>query len=442
MAVDYDLVIIGGTHVGKQLAIEAASKDARVAWVYGYGIGLNDFNIDRLDLSNRGFNDLELGNHLFKNKFKPELSDCQKLGVDLIAGSGIFLSPKIFEVDRRQLSSRTFAIALPLPQPHRSIYFPKSGLESAFSAKVLLDNLGKLPRSLILIGSDSLTCCWAQKLNQLGMQITLLVDSTHILPGCDVEVVRYLQAGMETNGIQIFTYTQVNAIESLADSCDLITPDLLVSSEMNFRVWVNNSTSKQHFFEAEAVLCLGQTSIYSDLQLAAARVKQIDGKINLNQYLQTSNRRIYWCENHTDRSVVLGNSLFIPTRKKQYSPLISYTHPNLVSLGISEIDARLKYGNNLVIITETLNDGISKIICRDTGEVFAVHTLGMEAKQITETVAIAIKQKLKLQNLRDYPGILGEFAKQFISQSQLRQRIKSQDDFWWHWFNFRRDYDL
>jgi len=399
MAVDYDLVIIGATEVGYYLAIESTQRGARVAWICAPEFGFTSF--ETAD---------QLG-----HQATYDFAQAQKLGVDLITESGKFISPKIFALAHRQLSSRTFVITLPLPQVHRPIL----GIENLTREK---ENYGeKLPRSLILIGNDPVTCTWAQRLAKQGEEIKLLVNTTHILPNCDVEVARYLQAQMETEGIQIYTYEQVNAIE------------LLENPNSNYRVWTNN-----HTFDCEQVYLPSQTQIYDRLQLAAARVMQRDGSINLNAHLQTSNRRIYWCENLANLPVVLGNTLFFPTRKQRLSSIITATQPNLVSLGMTEIQAKLKYGKDITTMIQKLPDGIAKIICRGNGEILGIHSLGLEAKQITESVAIAIAQKLKIQNLTNSSGILTEFARQF----QQEQRSKKNDDFGWHWFNFRRDYDL
>jgi pyruvate/2-oxoglutarate dehydrogenase complex dihydrolipoamide dehydrogenase (E3) component len=397
MAVDYDLVIIGATEVGFHLAMASAQRDARVAWICDRDFG-GDFDFEH-----------QLGHRLVQS---------QKLGVDLITEGGRFISPRIFAVADRQLSSRTFAIALPLPLLQRPIL----GIDLTKNADSL-NSSEKLKRSLVIIGNDSHTCKWAQRLAKEGKEVKLLVNSAHILPNCDVEVARYLQAQMETEGIQIYTYEQVNAIEVLEEDS---------SESSKYRVWTNNRT-----FDCEQILLPSQTQIYDRLDLAAARVVQKDGLISLNNRLQTSNHRIYWCENLANLPVVLVNTLYFPTVEYQPAPIITSTQPNLVSLGITEINAKLKYGKDVTIMVQKLPDGIAKIICRSNGEILGIHSLGLEAKQITESVAIAMTQKLKIQSLANSSGILSQFARQFH-----QQRSKKNNDLSWQWFNFRRDFEF
>jgi pyruvate/2-oxoglutarate dehydrogenase complex dihydrolipoamide dehydrogenase (E3) component len=436
MAVDYDLVIIGATKVGLDLAIKAAQKDARIAWVCASELGYDDLEF--------GLDGNELGQKLGGSRSQHGKANrrywfdyCQKLGIDLIATGGTFISPRSFALKDRQLNARTFAIALPQPQPHRAIL----GIEPQFLKHDLfnqpLDGTQSLPRSLVLIGNDSFSCAIAQRLAQQRKEITLLVDSQHILPNCELDIVRYLQAKMEADGIRIYTSTQVNAIERLEN----FQNDS--DSKFNYRIWINNDQLPNRFFDCEGLFLPNHISTYQNLQLGAARVAQKDGRVLLNQHLQTSNHRIYWCESDADLVIVLANTLYFPLSIKKHLSYIAETQPNLVSLGLTEIDARLKYGKDLISLILPLKDGIAKLLCRQNGEIIAIHCMGIEARQITETILIAIRQRLKIQELDQSLAILRDFASQFSNLRKHKKNVTTlTGDFWWHWFNFRRNWDL
>ncbi len=471
---DYDLVIVGGSAVGRYAAaraVQTTTQAMRVALVEP-----ETFN-DLSDLHHATFlhaahlsHQIRRSSHWGLPKEQRQLSPrfqwqetlawaqgalesledqatslelLAASGVDVIVGQGEFLRrPRWgFSVNGRMLRSRSFLLA-----PAAVCHIPASaGLESVpfltletlwqQSWQTLPDRL--MPDHLVIMGSDPRGIELAQAFNRLGTQVTL-ISSRPLLPSEDREAVNLIQAQLEAEGVDIFTQAIVQKIQS-SDCASKIQVCL---------EWSDRPQS--HTIQADALLLATPPQVdLTHLNLESVGVEWHPYGIAVNRKLQTSNPDIYACGTalggHADlalarheAAVALKNvrspqsflsSFFPQTVRYERVPFVLKTAPELARVGLTEIQAQRHYGAEVMTLkqfTKTLpkaqiqdeTTGFCKLIVRRNGEILGAHWVGTNASEGIGTIALAIEQNIKIQAIAQLslPGFTDTEVLQAIAQ--------------------------
>jgi pyruvate/2-oxoglutarate dehydrogenase complex dihydrolipoamide dehydrogenase (E3) component len=449
MSVDYDLVIIGNDGKAALTAMRAAQLKARVAMVT---------NPDVLDLEQvqtclgELLSDLKIWEqpqaviaHI-KRELHPynQLELLQTSGVDVLLGGGQFSDRTTFITStppQRRLQARAFAIAVDRSPPLRQIMGLSEADYLTCAQMLKMLQLGSLPQKLAVIGGSAIDCIVAQTLCRLGHNVTIFADSPHILAPLDVEIARILQARLEVEGITIYTASRITAVTR--------------HNQANYQLWAGEHTS--HYAQ---ILWPSQHDNWANhLNLALAGVKfsvntsQDVDNIRVNAKRQTTNHRIYICQQHRDIPTIIANTLFFPTTRntKAIATQAIAMQPPTANVGMTEIEARLQYGQDLFTLQKTAqktsqntDPEFCKLLCRRNGKIVGAHAVGNNALDIIETVAIAMNAKLNVYQI----ARLADASFGTITQlaTQLDQQIYSRNlgkQVWLEkWFNWRRQWNI
>ncbi|HLO47407.1 MAG TPA: NAD(P)/FAD-dependent oxidoreductase [Kamptonema sp.] len=473
---DYDVVIIGGTVAGRYAALTATYLQARVALVEPpsnsqdlpltdkhfpvSGIKYSQALIEigrfakQLDFAQQftsgiGENVVPLKTALQFDSValwaKSAVSNIEEIystavlaaaGVDVIVSKGEFVvKPDLsFAVNGRNLRSRTFLLATP-SQP----LIPEiEGLLSTgyFTTETIgqLSALKKLPDTLVVIGGDPAGVELAQTFARLGVRVTVVVRSSHILAKEDPESARLVQAAMEAEGVRILTQTEVTQARIIEG-----------------KKWIQAGNEA---IEADEILVAAGCKIpnFELLNLSAARVKFNEKGLILNDKLQTTNPKIYACTDvsgsypfvhiaNYEAKIALKNALFLPIFKVDYRgiPWAIFTDPQLARVGMTEAQARTKYGDDIIVSIEYFKTvdkaqmqgetmGFCKLIGRRSGEIVGAIIVGSQAAELIHSIALAMRQGLKVDAIAELPhvwstlsGINGKTA-----AAWQQQRFQSQ----------------
>ncbi len=111
-------------------------------------------------------------------------------------------------------------------------------------------------------------------------------------------------------------------------------------------------------------------------------------------------------------NVVLKNALFLPITKADYRviPWATFTDPELARVGLSEQEARERYGDNIYVVkqdfaevdraqAEAATSGFAKIITRRNGQILGAHLVGASAGELIHEIVLAMSHKLKISAL-------------------------------------------
>lgn len=477
MAVDYDVVIIGGSLAGRYAAIAATHLGATVVLIEPPTQAAAK-PLDLLTphaLSQIGQLTQQLSNAVgipYQNGESVQWLEAMQwtesvvsnleeqnspvvlaaLGVDVIFGNGQFeRSPHItFTVNERRLRSRTYLIAT-----NSCPLIPDiEGLQSTdyITTSEIWRSLTSPhpPKHWVILGGDPSGIQLAQTLTRLGLDVTLIVKHSHILPKEDLDIAQLVQATLEAEGVRVLTQTLVTQLKRIQGQNWVQAGDEAIETD-------------------QILICAGQQPNVEDLNLEAVGVKWNQHRLILNQKLQTTNHRIYACGDVIggyqfaniaiyEARIALKNALFFPLYKVNYRsiPWAIFSTPQLARVGLTEAQAKRNYGNSVVVLRQYFKSvaaaqlsgettGIYKLVLLENGVILGAAFVGTQAVELINLVALAIAQNLKVDALIKlvpmYPSfseILDQLAVAW-KQQRIHRNIKLQN-FLESFFNFRRSW--
>lgn len=256
-------------------------------------------------------------------------------GVDVFFGAARFTGSDTLTVDGTNLRFKKAMIATGARPDTPSI----PGLvEAGYLTNENVFDLTELPRRLLVIGGGPLGCELAQAFSRFGAQTTIVQSIPLFLPKEERDAAQILSDAFARDGIEVrLNTTAVNVrVENGQKLVDLISDDY-------------KST-----VAVDAILTgTGRVPNVEGLNLEAAGVEYNDAGIRVDDFLQTSNRRIYAagdaCLEHkfthtADASarVVVQNALFLGRQRLSALtiPWCTYTDPEIAHVGLYVRQAR------------------------------------------------------------------------------------------------------
>ncbi|HAC66243.1 MAG TPA: NAD(P)/FAD-dependent oxidoreductase, partial [Cyanothece sp. UBA12306] len=220
----------------------------------------------------------------------------------------------------------------------------------------------------------------------------------------DPQITHLLQGQLEAEGIAIFTNSPLTQVKII-----------------NNRKWVQ--AGNQVMEADEIILVMQRKPNIQGLNLEGVKIAVNSGQIKVNSKLQTTNSQIYAFGGvlgvyhypniaQYQASIIIKNCLFFSYFKANYDtiPYTIFTNPPLTRIGLTEFQAKRRYGNDVIVIQDyfkTLSKaqilgettGFCQIITRRNGKILGCHCLGIEAEELIGAIALAMQNNLKIQDL-------------------------------------------
>jgi pyruvate/2-oxoglutarate dehydrogenase complex dihydrolipoamide dehydrogenase (E3) component len=277
-----------------------------------------------------------------------------------------------------------------------------------------LTRASSLPERLVVIGGGYLGLEFASIYQRFGSRVTIVEAADRLLPREDADIAESVTEILAGDGIQVITGARVTEVRD----------DGAVSTVRY------EKEGRTLSVEASALLpAVGRRAVTANLRLDAAGVRTApNGSIEVDEYLRTSQSHIYALGDVNggpqftyisldDARIVLDQLLGEGKRTTVDRVAVPHTlflTPPLATVGITETEARAQ-GANVTIAREKVADivampraytveetrGMMKfIVDADTDLVLGAALLSIDAQEIVNTVALAMRHNVTATELR------------------------------------------
>ena len=344
----------------------------------------------------------------------------EAMGVTVLRDYAQFKDPKTVIVGNSEITARRIVLATGSRAKIPNI----KGLDKVnYLTNESLFDLRKAPLHLAIIGGGPIGVEIAQAHAMLGVKTTIIEINT-IMQGYERRVVEPIQKSLINDGVNILEGTVVDRVEK--DNSDirlhLSSADALVVSDL--------------------LIAAGRVPNIEKLALAEAGIKYNELGVVVDRNLQTTNRSVYAIGDLVDApsfthtasyhaGIVLKKILFglSSTMQTIHIPQVTYTDPEIASIGLNFNDAVKRFGNKVErscvnlesndrAITDSKTEGFVEVILLGR-KVIGCSITSKNAGELISFWAFVIAKSIKISNINamvaPYPT-LGEVNKRVVGE--------------------------
>jgi glutathione reductase (NADPH) len=271
--------------------------------------------------------------------------------------------------------------------------------------------LDRLPGRIVMVGGGYIAAEFSHMAARAGARVTVLQRAARMLPAFDPEAVGWLMEKFAEIGVDVRNGTAVSAIERSGDEC---------------RVHARTPQGEAIVTADLVVHAAGRRPDVTELDLSAASVAVADGKLQLNDFLQSVSNPIVYAAGDAaakgppltpvsshDAKVAAGNILDGNRYKPDYRgvPSVAFTLPPIAAVGLSESAARAQAPRLRVRSARVPNwytarrvaesvYGYKTLVDEDSGRILGAHLVGPDVDQVINLFALAIRHELTVDDLK------------------------------------------
>lgn len=281
-----------------------------------------------------------------------------------------------------------------------------------------------LPYSMAFVGGGYISVEFASILNSFGVDVTIFQRPDHLIPNYDRDLGRSLEEQFGERGIDVNTGCEVTSIDKSGRSYVL-----------RF-----DGDGTGSFTADRVLLATGRDPNTEDLGLENVGLEpNATGGLDVDSKLRTEVDSIYAVGdlNQTlpftpvairEGKVAAENAVKGTSESMNYDAIPSavFTRPQLASVGLGESEARDQFDT---VQTASSNfKPFSSSVRREGGEVYiklvyggeekrlvGLHLLGPDASEIIQGFALAIRNGVTQDDLKNFPGIHPTVAEEVFS---------------------------
>ncbi len=267
--------------------------------------------------------------------------------------------------------------------------------------------LEEVPKRLLVIGGGVIGCEFASMFAALGSEITVVEMLPRLLAGIDNRTATQFQRTLEKEGVAFHLGTKVSGMEY---------------GETSVTATLENGT----VIEADKVLVsIGRRANTRDIGLEAAGVIVDErGFIQVDEYLQTANPRIYAAGDcigglqlahlaEAEAHRAIENAMNHGPRMamdRTVVPSCIYTHPEIATVGLHADAAKeaghevklgtARFGGSGKALGEGEADGFVQLVAdKTTDELLGATIMGAHAVELIQEIGIALADGLTMSEL-------------------------------------------
>ncbi len=343
-------------------------------------------------------------------------------GIDIITGAGRFVDRHTLEVDGRRISAGKIVIATGA----RPVLPNVAGLADVECLTYLdIWDIRELPERLAIIGCGPVGSEFAQAFARLGSHVTQVEFADRMLPQEDPDISTLMTAAFGAEGIEQLFDARVSrmwrdgeGIHLQVDERDLVCDRLLYAS--------------------------GRRPVVDGMGLEAAGVDFDRSGIGVDDRMRTSQKHIYAvgdCNGSPQFTYYAGWQGAMAARNAilpgtdpgivELVPRVTFTDPEVASVGLSEAEARARYGDIVVskrpmsrvdrAVIEGTGDGVVKVVHRRDGTIVGVTIVAPPAGEMIHEWIVAMEAG---QKLGDMAQVLHAYPTYSLGAQQLAAEVR------------------
>ncbi|HXF36972.1 MAG TPA: mercury(II) reductase [Actinomycetota bacterium] len=324
-------------------------------------------------------------------------------GFEILRGEARFTGPDAVAVDGREIRAGRYLIATGA-SPWAP---PIPGLEEAGSlTSTTAMELTELPRTLLVIGGNSIGLEMGQLFSRLGSEVTIVEVLPRLAPLEEPEISRWITTVFADEGIEAITSATITRVERAGGR-------RVVHLEDGRRL------------EADQVLvATGRRPNVEGLGLEAAGVERTGrGAIAVDEELRTTNPIVYAAGDVTggpgfvyvaaaQGTLAADNAIAGAGRRMDYTgmPRVTFTEPQIAAVGLTDEEAtRQGYACECRVVelehiprplVNRDTRGAFKIVAeRGTGRILGVHVVAAGAGDVIIGAVYAVRFGLRVEDL-------------------------------------------
>ena len=358
-----------------------------------------DSTINKIDI-NKIFEET----NKFISKIDPSYRSRFNENVEVITGTGKFVSNNVISVNGEELTAPKIVIATgtkPLKAPH-----PK-----AWTSDDIFPLEGNIPKSITIVGSGFIACELANFFSAVGIETKLLVRSQRILSSEDSDISAIFKEEFSKN-VDILFDTSIDTINYENEEFDLT----LINKD---------GTKTKHTSEA-LLYATGRESNNDSLDLQNTTIKATErGFIKRDEFFETDAKGVYVVGDASGENMLqhaaafevnyLGKVLLEDEKealKFKYMPHGVFTEPEIASVGITEQKAKelkIEYVTNTTHWLASAKAQSTRlkyprtkfILNPNTYEILGCHLIGPESTTMMHQVLAVMHLDNDIRHLKE-----------------------------------------
>jgi glutathione reductase (NADPH) len=328
-------------------------------------------------------------------------SNLANAGADILYGTARFLDPHTLEVKGEEGTQTVTAGKILIAAGDRPTRPNLPGIEHTITSEEAF-HLPELPKTMVIVGGGYIAIEFACIFHGLGVDVTLVYRGPNLLRGFDEDVRAHLADELRLRGLNVLLSCQHQKIVKRADGTLVshLTDSLTVESEV-------------------VMFATGREPHVKTLGLDKAGVKLNDkGAIAVDDFSRTNVEHIWAVGDITDRMPLTPVAIreaqaFAETeyygRPTQFDhaevPTAVFSQPPVGAVGLSETQARHLHREIDIYLTKfrPMRSGFAGgdermlmklVVARATGKIVGCHIVGVDAPEMIQLAAIAVKAGL------------------------------------------------
>jgi len=372
-----------------------------------------------------------------------------KHGVDTLTGVASFTDPHTLKVQLDDGEIKTVRGKNIVIATGSYPFIPKiKGLEQCpFCTNESIFDLEKVPKRLGIIGGGPIGSELAQAFQRLGSQVTIIQHDPHILKKEEAEAQRVIE--------EVFTEEGIN-LKVNCEPLEMIHQDNIIKV-----VVANKESGKEETIEVDHLLVsVGRRPTIEKLDLDAIGVTTYKRGVVVDAYGRTNHKNIWaigdvaghamftHVAENEGRTVLTNLLLPWPLGSKldrgQAIPRVTFTDPEIASVGITEQQAKDQYGEGKIAvytvpfsevdraITAGRTEGLVKVITKKwSSKILGATIVAPRAGEMLSQLTTAMRAKIPLRKLASlihpyptYSLAIRKAADQWLTKTVLPSVMK------------------